>query len=101
MLHDQIYQETAQWIIKIQHAPLNETEQLEFEQWKQQSSQHQAAWSKAERLLYSLEEFPEDGQQLIQQGKKNAQFNLNKQLVLACFLCFGRLLKMIPNLRRK
>lgn len=89
MLHDQIYRETAQWIVKIQHAPLNETEQLEFEQWKQQSSQHQAAWSKAERLLYSLEEFPEDGQQLIQQGKKNAQFNLNKQLVLACLLCFG------------
>jgi len=32
MKHQQIYQEAAEWIIKIQQATLNETEQAEFEQ---------------------------------------------------------------------
>ena len=64
MKHQQIYQEAAEWIIKIQQATLNETEQAEFEQWKMQSSMHQAAWSKAERLLNSFNTFPDDGQNI-------------------------------------
>lgn len=70
MKHQQIYQEAAEWIIKIQQATLNETEQAEFEQWKMQSSMHQAAWSKAERLLNSFNTFPDDGQKLLVQANK-------------------------------
>ncbi|KAF5301986.1 hypothetical protein FQR65_LT19154 [Abscondita terminalis] len=82
MKHQQIYQEAAEWIIKIQQATLNETEQAEFEQWKMQSSMHQAAWSKAERLLNSFNTFPDDGQKLIVQANKKAQFNMSKLFIV-------------------
>lgn len=93
MKHQQIYQEAAAWIIKIQQATLNEIEQAEFEQWKMQSSMHQAAWSKAERLLNSLYAFPDDGQKLIEQANKKAQFNVSKLLIIVAGLFgFGSML---------
>ena len=92
MKHQQIYQEAAEWIIKIQQASLNETEQAEFEQWKMQSSMHQAAWSKAERLLNCLHTFPDDGQKLIVQANKKAQFNMSKLFIVAGLFGFGSML---------
>lgn len=92
MKHQQIYQEAAEWIIKIQQATLNETEQAEFEQWKTQSSMHQAAWSKAERLLNGLYTFPDDGQKLIVQANKKAQFNMSKLFIVVGLFGFGSML---------
>ncbi|QHH95305.1 FecR family protein [Acinetobacter gyllenbergii] len=91
MTEAQIFTEAAEWIVKIQAAQLTEAEQFELEQWKAQSSAHQMAWSKAERLLMSLEYFPENGQELIKTGNRAAQFKWSKQLVVACFACLGGL----------
>ncbi|WP_353172592.1 FecR family protein [Acinetobacter rudis] len=89
MLQQQIYQEAAEWILKKQQGTLTEIDQTRFEQWKQQSSAHQAAWEKAERLLMSLSDFPDDGQQLIEKGKKNSQLQLGSRLLLVGIFCFG------------
>lgn len=91
MSHAQILTEAAEWIVKIQAAQLTEAEQFELERWKAQSSAHQMAWSNAERLLMSLEYFPENGQALIQTGNRAAQFKWSKQLIVACFACLGGL----------
>jgi transmembrane sensor len=91
MKQHQIYTEAAEWIIKIQQKTLDDIDQAKFEQWKAQSSMHQAAWSKAERLLNSVAEFPEDGHSLIEQANKNAQFNMSKILVIACLFGFAGL----------
>ncbi|EPF88114.1 sensor [Acinetobacter gyllenbergii] len=91
MSQAQILTEAAEWILKIQTAELTETEQCELEHWKAQSAAHQMAWAKAERLLTSLDYFPENGQAVIQAGNHAAQFKWSKQLLLACFACLGGL----------
>lgn len=89
MQRHQILQEAAEWILKLQQAPLNQREQLDFEQWKNQSPEHQTAWQKAERLLLNLGEFPADGQVLIEQSQKQGRHHLSKHFLVAFMLCIG------------
>jgi transmembrane sensor len=49
-----ILSEAAAWLVLLQDGPLNQAQQQDFEQWKNQSPQHQQIWRKAEQLQARL-----------------------------------------------
>ena len=53
-LPEPILEEAADWLIKMQAAPLNETEAIAFKQWLAQAPAHQQAWQRAEKLATKL-----------------------------------------------
>ena len=92
MSQTQILKEAAEWIVLIQASALTDAQQIEFETWKNQSEAHQTAWLKAEYLLSSFEDFPENGQEIIKKGNHAARFQWTKQLVVACIACLGSII---------
>ena len=53
-----ILEEAAQWMTQIQEGSLTQAQQLQFEQWRNQSQEHLRAWRRAERLLFKMGGLP-------------------------------------------
>ncbi|AOA59749.1 FecR family protein [Acinetobacter larvae] len=50
----QVFSQAVEWLLRQQQAPFSADEQQEFQQWLQQSEQHQRAWQCAEYLTEYL-----------------------------------------------
>lgn len=77
-----LFDEAAEWMLRIQAAPLTEEQQQELQCWCQQSKAHLQTWQKAEKLLRHLNCIPSDYSYILEQGKKSAQYQLAGKLVL-------------------
>lgn len=53
-----ILAEAAHWLTQMQDAPLDSIQQAQLEQWCHQSSDHQRAWQRAQRLLAKIGSLP-------------------------------------------
>lgn len=70
--------EAAEWLVEIQEGQLNAEQQQKFEQWKNQSAEHQRAWQQAEQLQHYLNDVPDNVSEQIfddhQHKKLNGKF---------------------------
>ena len=57
-IEPRILEEAAQWLARMQEAPLGPAEQQRLEQWRGQSADHRRAWRRAERLLARMQGLP-------------------------------------------
>ncbi|OUY06773.1 FecR family protein [Acinetobacter populi] len=71
--------QAAEWLIEIHANTLSEAQQQQFEQWKNQSPQHQQAWQHAQQLQQYLSALPEEMSEKIFDEKPHQQL-LNKFL---------------------
>lgn len=93
MKNNKILEEAAQWILKIQTAPLNLVEQQQFEKWRDQSIEHQLVWTKAELLLNGLKHFPEQSVDILSEGRPKVQHKfVGKFALVFCILFAGGIL---------
>lgn len=53
-------EEAAEWLLKLQDAPLSNLEQQTFLDWQQANTDNQAAWEKAQRLMHCMAQMPKD-----------------------------------------
>ncbi|GAA0827402.1 FecR family protein [Marinomonas arenicola] len=53
-------EEAAEWLLKLQDAPLSNLEQQTLLDWQQANTDNQAAWEKAQRLMHGMAQMPKD-----------------------------------------
>ncbi|MGO3742877.1 FecR family protein [Kerstersia sp.] len=53
-----ILNEAAHWLLRVQEGRMNAEQQARFARWHSQSSEHQRAWRRAERLLDKIGSMP-------------------------------------------
>ncbi|SPL69041.1 FecR domain-containing protein [Acinetobacter stercoris] len=89
MKNNQIFDEAAEWIVKMQSAPLTDKERQHFDEWRKKSVLHAQAWHKAELFLQHLGHFPEQGYHILQKSHSAARINMASKFILAFFMCFA------------
>ena len=57
-IEPRILEEAAQWLARMQEAPLSPAEQQQLEQWRDLTVDHQRAWRRAERLQARMQGLP-------------------------------------------
>lgn len=67
--------EAAEWLVEIQEGQLNAEQQQKFEQWKNQSAEHQRAWQQAEQLQRYLNDVTDDVGEQIFDDHQHKKFN--------------------------
>ncbi|WP_445114892.1 FecR domain-containing protein [Acinetobacter sp. WZC-1] len=80
-----IFRQAADWMLKQQSAPLSAAEQQAFEQWVQQSEQHQRAWECVEHLNIALQGLPgKQARQILKQARQTRLRQLGGKLAVVC-----------------
>lgn len=54
------FEEAADWLLRIQEAPLTKSEQQQFEQWQHACTANMNAWQKAGRLIAKMDTLPKE-----------------------------------------
>ncbi|WP_171264764.1 FecR family protein [Acinetobacter sp. ANC 4558] len=84
----EIYSEAVDWLMRMQEAELSDTDQLQFEQWKNLSSEHHYVWQKTLEMSKLIEQIPSDITQPILKNMDQYQAKDKKNLYLGSTFTF-------------
>lgn len=77
-----IIKEAAEWLVRMYEQPLSHVEQDALEQWCAQSTLHEKAWQRAEKLSETFKEIPSNiGMQVLDRPESIDRRQFTKQLV--------------------